>query len=111
MNEREFAKKLTRQLNTAPLSDHAADRLRSAREAAVARAVAQQTTALASAGNLVVRFWQRHHTASIGLLLAVTLAIAGAGWQWHQSREADRSIEAMLLADDVPMDMFLSERF
>lgn len=111
MNEREFAKKLTRRLNHAPLSAQATDRLRSAREIAVARAAARQTSALAGAGNLVVHFWQRHHTAGIGLLLALTLAIAGAGWQWHQSREADRSLEAMLLADDLPMDMFLSERF
>lgn len=111
MNEREFAQKLTRQLNRAPVSDKAADRLRSAREQAVARAASQQSSALAGAGNLVVRFWQRHQVASVGLLLALTLAMAGGGWQWHQSREADRALETMLLADELPMDMFLSERF
>lgn len=111
MNEREFARKLTRQLDRAPVSPKAAERLRAAREAAVAHASAQAVPGLVRAGNGLVRFWHRHHAASIGMLLALSLAVAGSGWQWHQAREAERALEIQLLADELPMDALLSERF
>lgn len=111
MNEREFAQKLTRQLDRAPVSPNAAERLRAAREAAVAHASAKTAPGLARAGNGLVRFWHRHQAASIGMLLALSLAVAGSGWQWHQAREAERALEIQLLADELPMDALLSERF
>ena len=45
------------------------------------------------------------------MLLALLVALAGAGWQWQQMREADRALEARLLADELPVELFLNERF
>ncbi|MDR3413902.1 MAG: DUF3619 family protein [Formivibrio sp.] len=110
MNEREFAQRVTRTLNRATVSPKVADRLRSAREMAVAHA-STQGSGWTSNGNVLVRFWHRHHAACIGLLLVLTLSVAGSGWQWHQAREADRALEAQILADELPMDVLLSGRF
>lgn len=111
MNEREFARKIKVQLEGKPISPAAADRLRLAREAAVARATAKSTAGHLALGGVLVRFWHQHHVASIGMLLAVLLALSGSGWQWRQSREADRTLEAALLVDDLPVDLLLNERF
>ena len=113
MNEREFTQKLTRQLNGAPVSSNVAQRLRSAREAAVNIAATRSASGWSRAGNALVRFWHQHHAASIGLLLALAIAVGGAGWQWrqHQVRAADRALEVQLLSDELPVDLFLSERF
>lgn len=113
MNERELAQKMTRQLNRVTISPIVAQRLRSAREAAVNRAAVRTAPGWARAGNSLVRFWNQHHAASIGLLLALAISLAGAGWQWrqHQVREADRALEVQLLTDELPVDLFLSERF
>lgn len=113
MNEREIAKKMTRQLNRDSVSPAVAQRLRSAREAAVSRAAVRTAPGWVRAGHGLVQFWHQHHAASIGLLLALAISLAGAGWQWrqHQVREADRALEVQLLTDELPVDLFLSERF
>lgn len=111
MKEREFARKLARELNRAPVSAKAAQRLRQAREGAVERAAAQPVNVVAGIGNLLVSFWHRHHSASIGFLLALMLALAGSGWQWHQTLQAERSLEAQLMLDELPMDLFLNGQF
>ena len=111
MNEREFAQKLTRELNRAPLSDKTSRRLRNARMAAADHAAAQPATLVTSAGSLLSSFWYRHHAASIGFLLALMLAVGGYGWQWHQASQAERSLETQLMLDELPMDLFLNEQF
>lgn len=111
MNEREFAKKIAREINRTPVSASAAARLRAAREAAVTHAATQAAPEWASVHNILIRFWHRHHTASIGMLLVLILALGGSGWQWQQAREADQALEAQLLADELPMDLFLTGRF
>ncbi len=111
MNEREFAQKLAHELNRAPVSAKAAQRLHHARKAAVERAAAQPATVVAGIGNLLVSFWHRHHSASIGFLLVLMLALAGSGWQWHQALQTERSFEAQLMLDELPMDLFLNGQF
>lgn len=111
MNEREFARKLTRQLNRAPLAADTAQRLRTAREAALAHAATRSVGGINGAGGVLVRFWHQHRAAGVGMLLALLVALAGAGWQWQQMREADRALEARLLADELPVELFLNERF
>ena len=111
MNEREFAKKITREINRTPVSASAAARLRAAREAAVAHAATQTAPEWAGIHNVLIRFWHRHHAASIGLLLILMLVLGGSGWQWQKAREADQALEAQLLADELPMDLFLTGRF
>ncbi len=111
MNEREFAQNLTRQLNRAPLAADTAQRLRAAREAALARAAVRPAGGMHGAGGVLVRFWHQHPAVGIGLLLTLLVALAGAGWQWQQVREADRALEARLLADELPVELFLNERF
>lgn len=109
MNEHEFAQKLTRQLNQAALKPDVAQRLRNAREQAVLRA--SNASGWQESGGVIVRFWHHHQAAMLGFLFALLLAMAGTGWHWQQNRNADRELEAQLLADELPVEAFLSERF
>lgn len=111
MNEREYAKKLIRQLNRAPIPPKAADRLRAARGIAVAHAMAKASPGWSRSGNVLVRFWHQHQAVGVGLLLVLLLAVAGGGWQWQQHREAERALEVQLLSDELPVELFLSESF
>lgn len=111
MKEHDFARKLASRLDRAPVSPEAAARLRKAREAAVARAVAKaEPVSATKVGHTLVFFWHEHRAACIGLLLAVLVAMAGSAWQWQRTRAVERALEIELLADDVPVEFLLSDR-
>ncbi|WP_148714302.1 DUF3619 family protein [Chitinolyticbacter meiyuanensis] len=93
-------------LDAAPLSPAVATRLAQARQRAVAPAARPF-----SLTHWLSRQFGSHPTAW-GAGLAFGLAIAFGGvWQWQQVRALDANVDLQLLADDVPLDMYVSNDF
>jgi hypothetical protein len=119
MNELQFANKIRQALNQgARLDAHISERLRAAREQALARRKPEREPALA---------WARSQAAgviggfgglggfSLRLLLPTALLVAGlvAIYSWQQDqRAADiEELDAQLLTDDLPIDAYLDRGF
>ena len=123
MNELQFANKIRQALNQgARLDVHIAERLRAAREQALARRKPEREPALA---------WERGATLetsrgaaggsesaggfSLRLLLATALLLAGlfaiySGQQAQRAAEVEE-LDAQLLTDDLPIDAYLDRGF
>jgi hypothetical protein len=111
MNEKDFSRKICQSLDQAPLSPRAAHRLASARENALAAANFQAEGVLAMAGQRVGSFWRHHHGASLAILMLLAALLLAGGWQWQRQRSAEMAIDAQLLADELPIEAFLTDRF
>lgn len=111
MNEHDFSKKTLAKLDRAPLSGQAERRLHQARQSALAAARFQSESPLILAGQRLSYFWHRHHAASTGLILLIILLLLGSGWQWQQHRTAEMQVDTLLLADELPVEAFLADRF
>ena len=111
MNEQEFSRKICARLEGAPLPAKTEKRLAAAREAALAGARFQAVSPLALAGQRAVHFWQHHHAASLGLMMILLALLLSAGWQWQRQRASEIAIDAQLLADELPIEAFLTDRF
>jgi hypothetical protein len=117
MNELQFANKLRKALNeTARVDAPIAQRLRAARERALARQRPEpaQVSGLAWAGNVFGRFGG---PSGFSLRVLVPLAVLVFGllaiWGWQQSvRVAEvEEIDVQLLTDELPPEAYLDKGF
>ena len=115
MNEHQFGNKVRLILNQGlRLDARAAERLKAARERALARQRPEPAPALAWADNVLGRFdgWGG---LSLRVLLPVAmLAVALAGiytWQQNQRAAEIEEVDARLLTDDLPIDAYLDRGF
>jgi hypothetical protein len=119
MNEIKFANKVRQALNEGSRVDtHIAERLRAARERAIANRKPEREPALAWARSTaagVIGGFGGIGGFSVRLLLPTALLIAGlvAIYSWQQDqRAADvEELDAQLLADDLPIDAYLDRGF
>ena len=115
MNEPEFGNKLRHLLNQgARLDPRAAERLRAARELALARRKAEPASALAWAGGV---FGRLGGLGGLSLRLLLPAALLGValtviyGWQQNQKVAEFADIDSQLLAGDLPIDAYLDKGF
>jgi hypothetical protein len=115
MNELQFGDKVRQVLNRGAEPDaHALQRLRAAREQALARKRAERAPALAWAGNIgdsrrrTIDFWLR--LALPAALLVIGLA-GVYSWQQKQKLADVAELDAQLLSDDLPIDAYLDKGF
>ena len=115
MNEDQFGSQVQHLLNEAiPLAPNAAERLRAAREQALARQRAEPAPGLQWADNLLGSLggWGG---MSLRVLLPFALLVAGLigiyAWQQKQTLAEIEEIDALLLTDELPLDAFLDRGF
>ena len=115
MNEDQFGSQVQHRLHQAiEVPPGAAERLRAAREQALARQRPEPAPALQWADNLLGSLggWSG---ISLRVLLPVALLVAGlAGiytWQQNQTLAEIEEIDALLLADELPLDAYLDRGF
>ncbi|HEX6298365.1 MAG TPA: DUF3619 family protein [Burkholderiales bacterium] len=115
MNEDQFGNRVQHLLDEAiPLAPNAAERLRAAREQALARQRAAPAPALQWADNLLgsVGGWSG---MSLRVLLPFALLLAGLigiyAWQQKQTLAEIEEIDALLLTDELPLDAYLDRGF
>jgi hypothetical protein len=119
MNEQLFGNKVRQILNQGLRSNAkeaatVAERLRAAREQALARQRREPAPALAWADNVVGGFggWSG---VSLRVLLPLAILVTGVGgvysWQQNQRAAEVEEIDARLLTDDLPIDAYLDRGF
>ncbi|MDF3010205.1 MAG: DNA-directed polymerase specialized sigma subunit [Burkholderiales bacterium] len=115
MNEDQFGSRVQHLLDEAiPLAPNAAERLRAAREQALARQRAAPAPALQWADNLLGSLggWSG---MSLRVLLPLALLLAGLigiyAWQQKQTLAEIEEIDALLLTDELPLDAYLDRGF
>jgi len=115
MNEHQFGDRIAHLLNQGlHLDAHELARLRGAREQALERLQPEPAGALAWAGQLVGS-WGGWGMVSLRLAApVVALGIAvSAVYTWQQKQRAAEveEIDALLLTDDLPLDVYLDRGF
>jgi Protein of unknown function (DUF3619) len=115
MNEPQFGNKVRQLLNQGlRVEPGVAERLRAAREQALARQRPQPVPALAWADNVLGRFdgWSG---LSLRVLLPAAMLVAALtgiyNWQQNQRAAELEEIDAQLLTDDLPIDAYLDRGF
>jgi hypothetical protein len=115
MNEQQFGNKVRLALNQGLRMDaRVTERLRAAREQALARPRPEPAPAYAWADNVLGRFdgWGG---LSLKVFLPLALVVAGlAGvytWQQNQRAAEVEELDARLLTDDLPIDAYLDRGF
>jgi|SRR5882724_6761189 len=115
MNEAQFGNKIRQFLNQGLRLDSAiAERLRAAREQALARQRPEPAPVLAWADNVLGGFggWAG---VSLRVILPFAILVAGVGgvytWQQNQRAAEVEEIDAQLLTDDLPIDAYLDSGF
>ena len=115
MNEDQIGSQVQHRLHQAiEVPPAAAERLRAAREQALARQRPEPAPALQWADNLLGSLggWSG---ISLRVLLPVALLVAGlAGiyaWQQNQTLAEIEEIDALLLTDELPLDAYLDRGF
>ena len=123
MNEIKFANKIRQALNEGarlegPRGAALAERLRAARERALARKRLERAPALAwarSASAVMVGGFGGFGGFSLRVLLPTVLLIAGLAsiysWQQEQRAADVEELDAQLLTDDLPIDAYLDRGF
>jgi hypothetical protein len=116
MNEMQFGNKVRQVLNRGLVGVESgnAERLRAARERALARQRPEPSPAMAWADNVVGRVGGWSGVAWRVLLPIAMLVVALAGVQYWQSSQRVAEIEeidAQLLTDDLPIDAYLDRGF
>jgi hypothetical protein len=116
MNERQFGNRVRQVLNRglAAVEPETAERLRAARERALARQRAELSPAMAWADNVLGRVGGWGGVAWRIVLPIAMLAIGLATIQYWQQNERIAEIEeidAQLLTDDLPIDAYLDRGF
>jgi hypothetical protein len=115
MNEAQFGNKVRQVLNQGlRVEAGVAERLRAAREQALARQRPEPARALAWADNVLGRFDGWSGLSLRVLLPAAMLVAALAGiynWQQNQRAAELEEIDARLLTDDLPIDAYLDRGF
>ena len=115
MNEHQFANKIRQALNQgARLDAGTTERLRAARERALAARRQEREPALAWAGGMLARLGGIGGV-SLRVLLPVLLVALGVAaiysWQQNQRLAEVEEIDAQLLTDDLPIDAYLDRGF
>ena len=119
MNEIKFANKIRQALNEGSQVDaRVAERLRAARERAVANRKPEREPALAwarSTATGVIGGFGGVGGFSLRLVLPAVLLVVGLvaiyGWQREQSAADIEELDAHLLTDDLPIDAYLDRGF
>ena len=119
MNEIKFANKIRQALNEgARVDTRIAERLRAARERAIAHRRPEREPALAWARSTaleVIGGFGGFGGFSVRLLLPAALLVAGLvaiySWQREQSAVDIEELDAQLLTDDLPIDAYLDRGF
>ena len=114
MNELQFASRIRQVLGRGRLEALQLERLRAARERALARQKAEPAPALAWADNALGRFGG-FGGFSMRLLLPTAALLAGLvaiyGWEQNRIVAELEEIDALLLSDDLPIDAYLDKGF
>jgi hypothetical protein len=120
-NEIKFANKIRQALNEGTrtgVNGRVAERLRAAREQALARRKVEREPALAwarSAASGVIGGFGGFGGFSLRALLPTALLVAGLiaiyGWQQDQRAADIEELDAQLLTDDLPIDAYLDKGF
>jgi cytochrome c-type biogenesis protein CcmH/NrfG len=115
MNEMHFGNKIRQALNQGLRLDQTQiERLRAARERALARQRPEPAPALAWADNVVGSLggWSGVSLRLVAPLVALVVSVA-ALYSWQQNRVISdfEEIDSMLLADDLPIDAYLDRGF
>jgi hypothetical protein len=115
MNEQQFGNKVRHLLNEGLRLDAAtSERLRAAREQALARQRPEPVRGLAWADNVLGTFggWSG---VSLRLVAPLAVLLIGLGsiytWQQNQRAKEVEEIDALLLTDDLPIDAYLDRGF
>ena len=123
MNEIKFTNKIRQALNegsrlNGDAGTRIAERLRAAREQALARRKLERAPALAWARSTaagVIGGFGGFGGFSVRLLLPTALLVAGLvtiySWQQEQGAADIEELDAQLLADDLPLDAYLDRGF
>ena len=115
MNEMQFGNRIRHLLNAGPaLGADKAARLAKARELALERQRPEPAPALAWADNAVGRLggWASVSLRVVAPAIALVLSVAAIySWQQGQRVAEVEEIDAMLLADDLPIDAYLDRGF
>ena len=119
MNEIKFANKIRQALNEGSRVDaRIAERLRAARERAIANRKPEREPALAwtrSTAAGVIGGFGGFGGFSVRLLLPTALLVAGLvaiySWQQEQGAADIEELDAHLLTDDLPIDAYLDRGF
>ena len=115
MNEAQFGRRIRQILNQGTQVDaKVAERLKRARELALARQRPEAAPAFAWADNALVRLGGWGGFALRVLLPLAVLLASGVGlYTWDQNRRAAEleEIDAQLLTDDLPIDAYLDRGF
>jgi hypothetical protein len=115
MNEMNFGNRIRQALNQGlRLEKNHVERLRAARERALARQRPEPAPALAWADNVLGSLggWSGVSLRLVAPLAALTVSVA-ALYTWQQNRVISdfAEIDAMLLTDDLPIDAYLDRGF
>jgi hypothetical protein len=115
MNEMQFGRRIRQILNQGTRVDaKVSERLRRAREAALARQRTEPAPALAWADNAVGRLGGWGGLALRVLLPLAMLVASGVAiyvWERNQRAAEVEEIDAQLLTDDLPIDAYLDRGF
>ena len=115
MNEQQFGNRMRHLLNQGLALDPAKrDRLRAAREQALARQRAEPAPALRWADNVLGSFDGWRSVSTRVLLPAAVLVLALSGiYTWQEKRRVAELVEidSQLLTDDLPIDAYLDRGF
>jgi cytochrome c-type biogenesis protein CcmH/NrfG len=115
MNEMHFGNRIRQLLNQGlRLNQTQSERLRAAREQALARQRPEPAPALAWADNVVGNLggWSGVSFRLVAPLAALAISVAVL-YTWQQNRVISdfEEIDAMLLTDDLPIDAYLDRGF
>jgi hypothetical protein len=110
MNEQQLRQLLNQGI---PVRTEVAERLKHAREQALARQRPEPAPALAWAGNVVGDVGWGGLALRVLIPLAVLLASGAALYTWQQNQRAAEleEIDSLLLTDDLPIDAYLDRGF
>lgn len=117
MNEENFSKKVIHWVDADidNIRPEVTQRLRHARELAVAHAQQRRAASFGLSGNALHRAsWFSHHRVTgVGVLLAIVLLAATGIWQISPNQQEDdvSQIDAALLTDDLPVHAYLDNSF
>jgi hypothetical protein len=119
MNEAQFGNKVRHLLNQGLRANlknpsRVAERLRTAREQALARQRPEPAPALAWADNVLGTFggWSGLTVRVMLPLVVLAAGVSGVySWQQYQRAAEVEEIDALLLTDDLPIDAYLDRGF
>jgi len=114
MNELHFASRIRQILNQGTIDAKVAEKLRAARELALARQRPEPQPVVRWADNVLGDGWSWGGLSARVLLPVVALAVAAVGiyrWQENQRLAEVVEIDSQLLTDDLPIDAYLDRGF